>query len=313
MTADPFDRDATVAHGAAEAVAPGVRRVVAANPSPMTFTGTNTYIVGDGDGGGGGGGGPVVVIDPGPDLPDHRAAVLAALAGARVAAVLITHAHADHCAGARALAQAVDAPVMASGAPRPAPALPDLGGGEGADPAFAPDAALEDGQAVQAGGLRLTALATPGHRWDHLCFAVEGTGLLFSGDHVMGWSTTLVSPPDGEMAAFMASLAGLRARAAAGTDRLLLPGHGRPVADPLAMIDWQIAHRRDRERQVLEALRDGPADAAALAARIYRGLAPALLPAAARNVLAHLLALQAAGAVAAEGTIAAHVPFRRLD
>lgn len=304
MTADPFDRDPTVDHGAAQAIAPGVRRVVAANPSPMTFTGTNTYLVGEGR---------VVVVDPGPDLPDHRAAVLAALGGAPVTAILVTHAHADHCGGARALARAVDAPVMACAAPRPDTALGDLGGGEGADPGFAPDAALDEGDAVQAGDLRLTALRTPGHRWDHLCFALEGSGLLFSGDHVMGWSTTLVSPPDGAMADFMASMARLRARAAAGTDRLLLPGHGGPVRDPLAMIDWQIDHRRQRERQILLALRDGPADARTLAERIYVGLAPPLLPAAARNVLAHLLALEAGGGVAADGPIAAHVRFRRVD
>jgi glyoxylase-like metal-dependent hydrolase (beta-lactamase superfamily II) len=308
MADDPFDRDPAVVRGVAEAVGPGVRRVVAPNPSPMTFTGTATYLVGDRE---------AAVIDPGPDDPGHRAAILAALGpGARVRAILVTHSHRDHSAGAPALAAATGAPVLAFGRhgdgaePRMAALAAaglDLGGGEGADRAFAPDATLADGETVGGQGWRLTAVHTPGHLSNHLAFALGDTGCLFTGDAVMGWATTLVSPPDGDMARFMTTLARLRR----GGWRRFLPGHGRPVEAPDAMLDWQIGHRRAREAQILAALADGPADAAGLARRIYVGLDPALLPAAARNVLAHLLALEAGGRVAAEGPLGAAARFAR--
>lgn len=308
MPSDPFDRDATVVHGAAEAVAPRVRRIVAPNPSPMTFTGTATYLVGEAE---------AAVIDPGPDDPAHRAAILAALGGARVAAILVTHTHRDHSAGAPALAAATGAPLLGFG-PHGAgmdPAMAALaaaggiGGGEGADHDFRPDRRLGEGDAVAGEGWRLTALHTPGHVSTHLAFALEGTGVLFTGDVVMGWATTMVSPPDGDMAAFLATLRRLRGRA----DRLYLPGHGAPVRDPAAMLDWQLAHRAGREAQILAALGAGPATVAELVPRLYAAVDPALWPAAGRSVLAHLLALAQEGRVESEGGLSAAARFRLLE
>jgi hydroxyacylglutathione hydrolase len=305
MGPDPFDRDPTALRGVAETVAPGVRRVVAPNPSPMTFTGTATYLVGERD---------VAVIDPGPDDPAHRAALLAAIGDARVTAVLATHTHRDHSAGAPALAAAAGAPVLGFGPhgtgmdPRMAALAAEgaLGGGEGADPAFDPDRRLGDGETVEGAGWRLTALHTPGHVSTHLCFALEGTGVLFTGDAVMGWATTMVSPPDGDMAAFLATLRRLRGRG----DRLFLPGHGRPVADPAGMVDWQLSHRAARTAQIVAALADGPASAAELTPRLYAEVDRALWPAAARSVLAHLIALAQEGAAETEGPMAADARFR---
>lgn len=300
MTDDPFDRDPTVTHGVAAVVAPQVRRVVCANPSAMTFTGTASYLVGRD---------PLAVVDPGPDDAAHRAALLAAIGGAAVAAIIVTHAHRDHSGGAAALAAATGAPTAGFGPPPdPPPALAGLGGGEGIDRGFVPDMALAEGATLTVGEARLVALHTPGHLGDHLCFALDGTGVLFTGDHVMTWASSMVSPPEGDMAAYMASLRRLRAR----DDRLILPGHGRPSAAPGRLIDWLIAHREAREAQILTALADGPADAAALARRIYADVDARLLPAAARNVLAHLVALVTQGRAAAEGPLSAATRFHLL-
>lgn len=309
MPSDPFDRRPDVNHGVPETVAPGVRRVVAANPSPMTFTGTASYLVGET---------AVALIDPGPDDAAHVAALLAAVPpGGRIEAIVVTHTHRDHSGAAPALREATGAPVWAFGphgtgrAPRMAALAADaaLGGGEGADTAFAPDRLLADGAVMAGPDWRLTALHAPGHLSNHLAFVLDGTGVLFTGDTVMGWNTTLVSPPDGDMAAFMATLHRLRAR----DDTLYLPGHGHPVTDPGAMLDWQIAHRLGREASILAALGAGPADAATLAQRVYTDLDPRLLPAAARNVLAHLLALEDAGRVRALGPMAPDTAFALAD
>ena len=289
----PMDGEAEKpAAGVAVEIADGVRRVLAPNPGPMTYWGTNTYILGSRE---------LAVVDPGPDDPAHRAALLAACRGARVRAVLVTHAHRDHSAGARALAAAVGAPVFAFGGPSDGrseimqrfAAAGGIGGGEGVDAAFAPDATLGDGAAVAFGDGTLTALHTPGHFGGHLSFAAGN--LVLTGDVVMGWSTTLISPPDGDVRDFLATCERLRGRDA----RMLLPGHGAPVADPAARLDWLVAHRRSREAEVLTALASGPADAPAIAAGIYRDLGADLLPAAARNVLAHLLDLHDRGVVEA--------------
>ena len=295
---DPFDREARVRHGVAETVAPGVRRVVAANPSPMTFTGTASYLLGGRD---------VALIDPGPDDPAHRAALLRAIGPrGRLRAILVTHSHRDHSAGAAALAQETGAEVLGfgphgAGLSAQMQALreggAELGGGEGADADFAPDRLLEDGAEIASPEWRLTALHTPGHLSNHLAFALEGEGALFTGDVVMGWSTTLISPPEGDMAAFMATLARLRGR----DDRLYLPGHGPAVRDPQAMLDWQLAHRRARTGQIIEALAQAPATPRALTERIYADIDPKLWTAAERNVLAHLLGLVVEGRVRADG------------
>ncbi len=265
-------------------IEPGLRLVRADNPSPMTEAGTNTWIVGEGQ---------VAVIDPGPDDPRHLAAILAALdPGERVAAILVTHAHLDHSALAPHLAGATGAPVAAFGPPEAGRsavmarlAEQGLAGGEGVDAGFRPDLLLADGQSVDGAGWRLTALNTPGHFAGHLCF-VWGERL-FSGDQVMGWAPSLVSPPDGDMGAYMASLDRL-----SGTSwTRLYPGHGAPVDDPGARLAALIAHRKGREARILAVLAGGPATLPGLVAKVYADTPPALHPAAARNALAHLIDL----------------------
>lgn len=270
----------------APAALPGrLRRVLAGNPSPMTGPGTWTDIVGSGE---------VAVIDPGPALEGHLQAVLAALdPGERVAVILVTHAHLDHSALAPALSRATGAPVLAFGTATAgrSPAMQRLvegglrSGGEGLDLAFTPDRRLADGEIISGSDWSLRAVHTPGHLGGHLCLAWEE--VLFAGDHVMGWAPSLVSPPDGDMGAYMASLA----RLARQEWRLMLPTHGDPVADPAARLAELTAHRRAREAQVAGALRRGPVPLDAVTAAVYRDLAPALLPAARRNALAHLIDL----------------------
>ena len=289
--------------GAADAIAPGLRRVLAPNPSPMTFRGTNSYILGEGR---------VAVIDPGPDLPGHLEALLAALApGESVSHIFVTHSHLDHSPLARPLAAATGAPVLAFGESAAGRrgdlvALAGLGGGEGVDTGFSPDLRLSDGDTVEGAGWRLTAIHTPGHMGNHLCFAWETA--LFTGDHVMGWASSMVSPPDGDLGAFMASLNRLAAR----PERVLYPGHGAPVPDGPARIAELLAHRRAREAQILEALAAGPATPAAIARAIYTDTPPALLPAATRNVLAHLIELTDKSLAAPVSEMAADSLWHRL-
>ncbi|MGY6635488.1 MAG: MBL fold metallo-hydrolase [Alkalilacustris sp.] len=280
----------------------GVRCVLAPNPGPLTGAGTNSYILGAG---------AVAVIDPGPDDPAHLAALEAALGPAeRISHIVVTHAHRDHSPLARVLAARWGASVAAFGDARagvtPAiAALGDLGGGEGVDDAFAPDLILADGAVLEGAGWRLVAHWTPGHMGNHIC--LQWGDVVFSGDHVMGWATTVVSPPDGDMAAYMASLdrlAGLGAR-------VFYPGHGAPVADPAARLAELIAHRRAREAQILAALTAAPQDIPALTARVYAGLAPGLVPAAARNVLAHLIDLCGRGLAVAHPAPGPQAGFSR--
>ena len=271
--------------GVAESLGPDLRRLVAPNPSPMTFRGTNTYLLGTTE---------LAVIDPGPALPGHLDAILRAVApGQRITHILVTHAHLDHSPLARPLSEATGAPVHAFGDARAGrsavmQALADsglAGGGEGVDAGFAPDVILADGDRIEARGWSVEALHTPGHFCNHLCFARGGT--LFSGDLVMGWASSLVSPPDGDLTAFMASLDRL-----SGRDwQCFHPGHGAPVADPARRVADLLTHRKARESAILAALADGPSDARSLAHRIYTDTPPALLGAATRNVLAHLIDL----------------------
>lgn len=298
---DPFKRDGTVAYGVAERVAPGVRRITCENPSPYTFTGTQTYLVGTGE---------VAVVDPGPDRPEHLDAIDAALGpGERITHIFVTHSHNDHSPGASRLATRTGAPIHAFG-PHGAGLSPTMqrlvdagariGGGEGGDHDFSPAVAMEEDDRVEGGDWALRALHTPGHLSNHLSFVLEGTGSVFTGDMVMGFATTLVSPPDGDMAAFMASLAKLAARAG---DRLYLPGHGAPVEDPAGMVAWQNAHREQRFAQIIAALEDGPKDATQLTEAIYTDIDRALLGAARRNVLASLIGLADQGRVDCAGGI----------
>ena len=285
----PFLRDDALPHGAVQDIAPGIRRIVCANPGPFTFRGTNTYLIGRGE---------VAVLDPGPADSTHLAAILRATAGERITRILVSHTHRDHSPGAVALVAATGATTFGHG-PHVTP--PDAGG-EGGDHAFRPDIALPDGATVESDEWRVTALHTPGHCANHLCFALENgatPGILFSADHVMSWSTTVVSPPDGDMAAYMASLA----RIAMRDDRLYLPGHGPPLPDPAPFVAALAAHRREREAKVFHALRTARrATAAELVPPVYGPeLDAKLVPAAARSLLAHLIKLAAEGAAAREG------------
>ena len=268
--------------GQVERPAPGIRRLLAGNPSPFTYTGTQTYIVGAGE---------VGVIDPGPDLPEHLGSILAATKGERIAAILCTHTHRDHSPASRPLQVATGAPIIGCGPL----ALDDDGPRSDAafDFDYAPDRVLADGEAVEGTDWRLTAVATPGHTSNHLCFSLEGTGALFTGDHVMGWSTTVVSPPDGDMRDYMASLALLLQR----DDTIYFPAHGPAVDKPHRHVRALIAHRRMREQQILRRLGEGEGRIPTMVESMYQGTDPRLFPAAGRSVLAHLVALEARGLV----------------
>ncbi len=242
--------------------APGVGRIVAPNPGPMTYHGTNSWLLDEPEG--------IVVIDPGPDDASHVGAILAA-AGGRIQCILLTHTHPDHLGAAAALQAATGAPVLAWGKPWAQD--------------FTPTRPIEDGAQIGS----LTALHTPGHASDHVCFA-RGD-IVFTGDHVMSWSTSIVSPPDGDMLAYMDSLRRLIAR----DDRLYLPGHGPPLADPGPLARGMLGHRMMREASILRCLEAGSAAEPALVAAVYAGLAPHLVPAATQNLLAHLFKLQAEG------------------
>ncbi|MCF3974602.1 MBL fold metallo-hydrolase [Paracoccus salsus] len=276
------------------------RRILAPNPSPLTGPGTNSYLIGARN---------VAVIDPGPDDPAHIAAIAEA-AGDRISHIFVTHAHRDHSAGAARLSRLSGAPVLAFGDALSgrSPVMEGLaaqglvGGGEGLDMGFAPDRLLRDGESVETSEWCLTALHTPGHCGGHLCFLWKDT--LFSGDIVMGWSSTIISPPDGDLADYLKSLERI-----AGLDaQVLLPAHGDAVVEPAIRLAELAAHRRFRTAQILAALRDGPDDAAGLARRIY-AVPPHLLPAASRNVLAHLIALTTLGAIAPTGPLSADAQF----
>ena len=265
---------------------PGIARVLAHNPSAFTYTGTQTYLVGDEE---------VAVIDPGPDLADHLVALTEAVGGRPVVAILCTHTHRDHSPAARLLADATGAPVIGC-APLSLETV-----GPRADAAFdkdyVPDQVLSDGDSVEVDGRRLVAVATPGHTSNHLCFAEEGSGALFTGDHVMGWSTTVVVPPDGNMRDYMASLDKLRQRG----DRIYYPAHGPAVTNPQQYVRGLIGHRLQREKQVLKLVGERPRDIPDIVANAYPGLDPRLVVAAGGSVLAHLLDLEARALVEREG------------
>ncbi|WPZ20381.1 MBL fold metallo-hydrolase [Sulfitobacter faviae] len=289
--------------GLAEPLEPGLRRIVAPNPSPMTYRGTNTYLLGETD---------VAVIDPGPDSPAHLEAILAAIQpGQRISHIIVTHTHLDHAPLARPLAARTGAEVWAFGeatAGRSAvmQGLAEaglMGGGEGVDHGFRPDHTLADGDELKGDGWALEVLHTPGHIGNHVSLAWGDACL--TADHVMGWATSLVSPPDGDLTDFMSSCEKLGAR----QWRVFYPGHGAPVSDPNARLDWLVAHRRAREVSILDALAAGPATAEALARAIYTETPAALLGAATRNVLAHLVDLTGRGRVAPEGTLQAEARF----
>jgi len=276
-----------------ETVHPLVRRVLANNPSPFTYQGTQTYIVGRGE---------VAVIDPGPDLADHIAAIVAATEGERIVALMCTHTHRDHSPATRPLQTMTGAEIVGC-APL---ALVDDGPRADAsfDADYAPDRVLEDGKSARGPGWTLTAVATPGHTSNHLCFALPEAGALFTGDHVMGWSTTVISPPDGDMADYMRSLDRLMGR----DDSVYYPAHGDPVENPRRFVRGLMGHRKQREGQILRLLAKAPHTIPAMVEQMYRGIDPRLHGAAGRSVLAHLIDLETRGLAAREGET-----WRRVD
>lgn len=287
----PFNKTFDLPPGVTEEAAPNVRRLVAPNPSAFTFTGTVSYIVGRGK---------VAIVDPGPANDAHIAALLDAVRNETVTHIFVTHTHRDHSPGAAAVKKATGAVVLAEGPHRPARALhigesPALDAGGDRD--FRPDRQLAEGEVVEGDGWALQALATPGHTANHMAFALRGTDVLFSGDHVMAWATSIVAPPDGAMRDYMASLAKLRAR----PETVYLPGHGPAVRDAPRFVDRFIAHREARETAILRRLARGPSDIPDIVRGIYIGLDPRLTRAAGLSVLAHLEDLVAHKAVATEG------------
>ena len=267
-----------------EQLEPGIARVLAHNPSAFTYFGTQTYLIGDGE---------LAVIDPGPDLPEHLVALEQAIAGRPVAAIMCTHTHRDHSPAARPLAERAGAPIVGC-APL---ALETVGPRADAsfDGDYAPDRVLADGEAIMIGGEPVTAVATPGHTSNHLCFSYRGA--LFSGDHVMGWSTTVVVPPDGDMAAYMESLNKLRKR----DDRVYYPAHGPAVTNPQQYARHLLGHRMQREKQILGIIRERPRSVPEIVAQAYPGLDPRLTVAAGGSVLAHLIDLERRELVARRG------------
>jgi glyoxylase-like metal-dependent hydrolase (beta-lactamase superfamily II) len=274
----------------AEQVAPLVRRVLARNPSPFTYTGTQSYIVGDGS--------EVAVIDPGPAEPEHLDALIAAIGDARVTAICCTHTHRDHSPAAAPLAHRTGAPVIGCGPLT----LDDDGPRSDAafDADYRPDRVLQDGEIIQGSGWTLVAVATPGHTSNHVCFALPESGVLFTGDHVMGWSTSVVSPPDGDMSDYMASLQKLYER---GEDRIYLPAHGPAVDKPRQLVRGMIGHRRSREKQILKQIGEGRTRINEMVPHMYKGLDERLRPAASRSIHAHLIDLAGRGLVAQNGEV----------
>ena len=304
MSPIPFVTLADPHYGEAVSVSPLIRRVIARNPSKYTYLGTGTYIVGHGD---------VAVIDPGPLVDGHREALAAALEGERVRTIVVTHCHADHSPLAKWLHETTGAPTVAFGPHGAVDEEPDVLDDEKddgdkdphapeepketIDVEFEPDVRVADGEVAATGpGYTLRAVHTPGHTSNHMCFALAEEKALFTGDHIMGWSTTVVTPPDGDMAQYMASVKKLQAR----DDAILYPTHGAPITAPKPFLAAYLEHRYDRENQVLAAVADGLATIPDMVARMYADVNKGLWPAASRSVLAHLIKLEQEGRVAQE-------------
>ena len=286
-----FTRDFVPAHGTAVTIAPGVQRLTAPNAGPFTFHGTNSYIIGKDT---------LAVIDPGPEDPAHLQVLLDAIAGRPVSHIFVSHTHRDHSPLARRLKALTGAVTVAEG-PHRAARLLYFGEtnpfAESSDTEFLPDIALSEGDRVEGDGWTLEAVLTPGHTANHACFALAGTGILFSADHVMAWATSIVAPPDGAMADYMASLDRLLTR----DDRIYFPGHGGPVTEPQAFVRGLRTHRRMRERAIMERIRAGDRKIPDMVKAIYRDTDPQLHGAAALSVLAHVEDLIGRGEIRSEG------------
>src|SRR3954452_25452868 len=292
----PFRREIAFEYGRLEPIAPRIRRIVARNPGPFTFKGTGTYVVGEGE---------VAVIDTGPELEEHVAALLARLAEEQATHILVSPTHRDQSPAAKALKAATGAPSYGFG-PHAGGRRGEAGVEEGGDWDFMPDIVTTDGEEIAGGKWRFEAVHTPGHTSNHLCFALPESGILFSGDHVMGWSTSVVAPPDGDMAAYMASLDKLLAR----RDPTYWPTHGPAITEPQRHVRAFIAHRREREAGVIDCLKTGIETVDKMVERLYVGLNPSLRRAAGRSVLAHLIDLIGRDIVTADGPATVETHFR---
>jgi glyoxylase-like metal-dependent hydrolase (beta-lactamase superfamily II) len=293
---DPFVEARRAPASALTRLSPLVRRIVAPNPSPFTFTGTCSYIIGAGD---------VAILDPGPLDEAHVAALVDAVKGERIEAIVVTHTHRDHSPAAARLRQITGAPIVGAAPYRPAS---DSEGGLDAahDRDYAPDEILGDGAIFRGRGFTLATVATPGHCANHLCFALPEENALFSGDHVMAWSTSVVAPPDGAMRAYMNSLDKLKGR----DEAIYWPGHGGPVLDPNRYVRALIHHRRQREASILNALEGGAKTIPEIVGKVYAGLDPELIRAAGMSTEAQLADLEDRGLVVAEGLAAASARYR---
>jgi glyoxylase-like metal-dependent hydrolase (beta-lactamase superfamily II) len=293
----PFERNFAAPYGELIEVAPNLRRLLTNNPSPFTFKGTGVYVVGRGR---------VAVIDPGPDDPKHLEALRRALAGETVTHILVTHTHRDHSPAAKFLKRWTGAKTYGfgphgSGRPKEGPAVE-----EGGDRDFVPDIVLRNGDEIECAGFAFTSIHTPGHTSNHICYALARERALFSGDHVMGWSTSVVAPPDGDMGHYRASLQKLLTR----DDRIYWPTHGGPIREPKTYVAALLAHRNERERAILKVLSEGVDAIPEIVERVYVGLDPRLKGAAALSVLAHLSELIRNGRVITEGEISLSGRFR---
>ena len=285
----PYVRDIEFDYGACDQVSPLIRRVVANNPGPFTFRGTGTYIVGQGE---------VAVIDPGPDLPEHLDAILKAVAGERVTHILITHHHSDHSPLAGPLKAATGATIYGCAvAGREEDDTGEVKMEAGHDHDFRPDVSLCGGGEVSGPGWTMEAIPTPGHTSNHLCYALKEESACFTGDHIMGWSTTVITPPDGDMTDYLESLQRIRAR----NFTTLWPTHGPPIREVTPFIDAYVEHRQERIDQILLALADGPGRIKDLVPKLYRDVDERLWPAAARSMLAAIIHLERGGDVEAGG------------
>lgn len=279
----PFVRDFTFDYGRVEQVSPLIRRVIANNPGPFTFTGTGVYIIGHGD---------VCVIDPGPDLEPHFEALKTALAGETISHVLVTHSHMDHSPLAHPLAKWAGCSVLASGK-SPIATESEVRMEAGDDARFKPDVALNNGTLIEGDGWTIEAIETPGHTSSHMCYALKEENALFSGDHIMGWSTTVIGPPDGDMNDYLTSLSKIAER----EFTTIWPTHGPPITEPAPFINAYMAHRLDREQQILDQLRAGHTRIKDFVPIMYAAVDPRLWPAACHSVLAHVIRLVKTGQV----------------
>ena len=296
----PFVKSFDFAYGRADRVSPLVRRVIAENPGPFTYTGSGTYIIGPDEG-------PLAIIDPGPDLPAHLDALKAAIGEARVSHILVTHAHLDHCGGARSLAESVGAPIYAiteESAPASHDEAPALE--EGVDLGFKPDHPLKDGDLVEGEGWTIEAVHTPGHLSGHLCFALREEKALFTGDHMMGWATTVIIPPDGDMGDYFDSLDKCLAR----DDEIYYPTHGAPISEPRRFTRAVKAHRRMRDGQILKQIEAGRTRIPDMVKAMYAEVDPRLHPAASLSVLAHIVRLERIGDIACDGPARMDATYR---